>query len=127
MSPMKNKKTTALCRTYSAINNNKMAGRNCSQHDECITMKCNKERGKCEGRLDTHTCFSHADCDAPYFCNKDKKYPYVSTCKNLKTSYATCTESNECLHTLYCWYADVKESPINKDGKDNKQCLPMYS
>lgn len=127
MSPLKNKKTTALCRTLNALSNNKMAGRNCSSHDECITMKCNMEKGKCEGRLDTHTCFKHEECDAPFFCNKDTKYPYVSTCKTLKTSYAPCEETKECLHTLYCWYADIKESPINGLGRDYKQCLPMYS
>lgn len=90
MSPMKNKKTTALCRTYTALSNNKMAGRNCTEHDQCVTMLCDKEKGKCEGRLDSHTCFSHSDCDAAFFCLKDAKYPYVSTCKALKTSYATC-------------------------------------
>lgn len=130
MSPMNMKKTTALCRTYNALENNKMAGRNCTSHDECITMKCNKDKGKCEGRLDTHTCFQHSDCDAAFFCNKDTKYPYISTCKTLKTSYAPCEEDNECLHTLFCWYADIKESPVNDiDGvaRDNKQCLPMYS
>lgn len=124
---MKKKKTTALCRTYEALNNNKYPGRNCTSHDECITMKCNKESGKCEGRLDTHTCHSHADCDAAFYCSKETKYPYISTCKTLKTSYAPCKETSECLHTLYCWYADIKETPISGEGKDNKQCLPMYS
>lgn len=90
-------------------------------------MKCNKESGKCEGRLDTHTCHSHADCDAAFYCSKETKYPYISTCKTLKTSYAPCKETSECLHTLYCWYADIKETPISGEGKDNKQCLPMYS
>jgi len=32
-SPLKNKRTTAMCRTYNALNNNKMPGRNCSSHD----------------------------------------------------------------------------------------------
>ena len=113
-----------MCRTYKALENNKMPGRNCTSHDECITMKCLKkedeDQGTCSGRQDTQTCFQHSDCDAEFFCSRDEKYPYISTCKTLKTSYAPCSETDECLHTLFCWYADVKESPINGDGRDNK-------
>lgn len=124
-------RTTAVCRTYDSLNKQLLAGRNCTSHDQCITMFCDKEgTQKCQGRSDTQTCSQHSDCDAAFYCHKDEKFPYIASCKTLKTSYAPCSESSECQHTLYCWYADVKESPINNKPpifKNYSQCLPMYS
>ena len=46
------------------------------------------------------------DCDAKYFCDVSKEYPYLSQCKSLRTSYEQCGETWECGMNLYCSYAN---------------------
>lgn len=49
-------------------------------------MVCGDEL-KCLGRTDTQSCYSHSDCAAGFYCDDSTDYPYLSTCKKLKTSY----------------------------------------
>lgn len=99
-------------------------GRKCSNPSHCISMNC--EDGTCTGKTDKQSCSSHEDCHAGMFCSRNPEYPFTSSCKNFKTSYEQCTETEECQHNFYCWYADINDSPLFGENPEMK-CLPLYS
>ena len=126
------KRTQADCREGPSLFKRLLGGRNCTDSTQCINMECRvKDEGKgpmCVGRLDQASCYDSSDCHAGYFCEVSSDYPYLSICKTLRTSYERCTDTEQCQHNLYCWYANIESSPILKSTKDpSKQCLPMYS
>mmetsp|Transcript_7938 Transcript_7938/g.13325 ORF Transcript_7938/g.13325 Transcript_7938/m.13325 type:complete len:286 (+) Transcript_7938:389-1246(+) len=105
-------------------------GRNCTDATQCVNMRCQasgtSEVKKCVGRQEKESCSSHEDCDAGLFCDRSLEFPFKSSCKSFRTSYEQCTETEECQHNFYCWYADINDSPIF--GEDSqKKCLPLYS
>ena len=115
------KRTQADCREGPSLFKRLLGGRNCTDSTQCINMECRvKEENKgpmCVGRLDLKSCFDSSDCHAGYFCEISSDYPYLSICKTLRTSYERCTETEQCQHNLYCWYANKDRSPILKSLK----------
>ena len=111
------KKTVARCREASDLQSNLLGGRTCVDASQCVTYNCVDQI--CKGRADAQSCSSHKDCDAGLYCDQASEYPFLSKCKILKTSYEQCTDTSQCQHHLYCWYAAI--------GDTSKKCLPVYS
>ena len=84
------KKTRAECRLSKSMKKGLLGGRNCTDSTQCLTYECNEEIGKCVGRKEDSSCFSHTDCDKGMFCQEGDKYPYLSQCKKLRTPYDAC-------------------------------------
>jgi hypothetical protein len=109
-----------------------LGGRNCTESTQCISLNCVKPDdgkedsiGKCVGREEGKSCYQNSDCDKRLFCEKSSIYPYLSTCKKLRTTYELCENTDECQLNLYCWYG-YKED-VQFIGENLKKCLPMYS
>lgn len=106
-----------------------LGGRNCTESTQCISLNCDipeeEEMGKCVSRLEGKSCFKNSNCDYGLFCEKSNIYPYLSTCKKLRTTYELCENTDECQLNLYCWYGYKEDVVFNTDNL--KKCLPMYS
>ena len=84
------KKTRGYCRESLSMKKLLLGGRNCTDSTQCISMECDKEIGKCSGRKEGFSCSGHADCDKGLFCDQAAAYPYLNTCKKLRTPYDEC-------------------------------------
>ncbi len=120
-SQFKRKKTKAYCREVAAFNQKLNNGRSCSSSLQCNTGVC--DSGKCVGLEIGANCHSNMDCAEGQFCERERSWPFWSTCSKLRTSYQSCRTDYECVAGSYCWFAAGKnvEEDLKNEGKSNQQ------
>ena len=86
----------------------------------CKTGICKEKELVCKGAVDEMTCIDHYQCDVGCGCIKDTKWPYASTCQELRKDGEHCIMDEDCAIDHFCWYKTAAKAKTASDGSSNQ-------
>jgi hypothetical protein len=86
--------TDAYCKEVSALSQDLLPGRACSEGYNCKSSNCKEYI--CVGLAKNENCLDNSDCDAGLYCRMQSNWPYITTCTELKNEFEFCKNDFEC-------------------------------